>query len=103
MALRAARWPLAPLLGLGPVPVLQRRLASGPSGAGAVRSDSPRLHEPCEAMLEALGEIGVAEAPVLPAALGLKQLRNTSMSAWNGASARPSKPAGQQQTHAYTH
>ena len=39
------------------VPLL-RRLASGPAVAGAQRSDSPRLQEPCEAMLEALGEIG---------------------------------------------
>ena len=41
------------------VPPLLRRLASGPQGAGALRSDSPRLREPCEAMLEALGAIGV--------------------------------------------
>jgi phycocyanobilin lyase alpha subunit len=61
----AAARALGELRALRAVPVLQRRLASGPSGAGAVRSDSPRLHEPCEAMLEALGEIGVAEAPVL--------------------------------------
>ena len=63
----AAARALGELRALRAVPVLQRRLASGPSGAGAVRSDSPRLHEPCEAMLEALGEIGVAEAPVLGA------------------------------------
>ncbi len=43
---------------------LLRRLASGPAGAGARRSDSPRLQEPCEAMLEALGAIGVASEPV---------------------------------------
>ncbi len=47
------------------VPILTRRLASGPDVAGAHRSDSPRLEEPCEAMLEALGTIGVAEAEVL--------------------------------------
>ncbi len=47
------------------VAVLQRRLASGPRGAGATRSDSPRLQEPCEAMLEALGAIGVAGSDVL--------------------------------------
>jgi len=41
------------------------RLASGPSGAGAQRSDSPRLVEPCEALLEALGDIGVASAEVV--------------------------------------
>ena len=44
---------------------LCRRLASGPAGAGAPRPDSPRLQEPCEAMLEALGDIGVAEPGVL--------------------------------------
>lgn len=41
------------------------RLASGPAVAGAQRSDSPRLMEPCEALLEALGDIGVAQAEVL--------------------------------------
>jgi phycocyanobilin lyase alpha subunit len=45
------------------VPLL-RRLASGPHGAGAPRADSPRLQEPCEAMLEALGAIGVASEEV---------------------------------------
>ena len=47
------------------VALLQRRLASGPAGAGATRSDSPRLQEPCEAMLEALGAIGVAGSDVI--------------------------------------
>ncbi|HYP04001.1 MAG TPA: HEAT repeat domain-containing protein, partial [Cyanobium sp.] len=47
------------------VPPLCRRLASGPEGAGAARSDSPRLEEPCEAMLEALGDIGQATPEVL--------------------------------------
>ena len=47
------------------VPALVRRLASGPQVAGAPRSDSPRLQEPCEALLEALGEIGVSDEPVL--------------------------------------
>ena len=47
------------------VAALQRRLASGPAGAGASRPDSPRLQEPCEAMLEALGAIGVAEPEVI--------------------------------------
>jgi len=46
------------------VPALVRRLASGPAGAGAPRSDSPRLQEPCEALLESLGEIGIADASV---------------------------------------
>jgi len=47
------------------VPLLMQRLASGPQVAGAPRHDSPRLQEPCEALLEALGEIGVAEPEVL--------------------------------------
>jgi phycocyanobilin lyase alpha subunit len=47
------------------VPVLCRRLASGPGVAGARRSDSPKLQEPCEAMLEALGEIGEVTPDVL--------------------------------------
>jgi phycocyanobilin lyase alpha subunit len=47
------------------VPPLCRRLASGPAGAGALRPGTPRLQEPCEAMLEALGDIGVASAEVL--------------------------------------
>jgi phycocyanobilin lyase alpha subunit len=47
------------------VQALVRRLASGPDVAGAPRSDSPRLQEPCEALLEALGEIGVGGEQVL--------------------------------------
>lgn len=47
------------------VAVLLRRLASGPAGAGAPRLASPRLQEPCEAMLEALGAIGIAEPGVI--------------------------------------
>jgi phycocyanobilin lyase alpha subunit len=43
---------------------LLRRLASGPQGAGALRPGTPRLQEPCEAMLEALGAIGVGGAAV---------------------------------------
>ncbi len=35
-----------------------RRLASGLEGAGALRPGTPRLQEPCEALLEALGDIG---------------------------------------------
>ena len=38
---------------------IARRLAPGPDIVGARRPDSPRLVEPCEAMLEALGAIGV--------------------------------------------
>jgi phycocyanobilin lyase alpha subunit len=44
---------------------LCERLASGPAVAGAQRADSPRLVEPCEALLEALGDIGVADPRVL--------------------------------------
>jgi phycocyanobilin lyase alpha subunit len=42
---------------------LCRRLASGPEGAGAQRHDSPRLQEPCEAIIEALGDIGLPSPP----------------------------------------
>jgi phycocyanobilin lyase alpha subunit len=42
-----------------------RRLASGPQGAGALRPGTPRLMEPCEALLEALGDIGLGGEPVL--------------------------------------
>ena len=41
------------------------RLASGPELAGAQRPDGPRLQEPCEALLEALGDIGLATPEVL--------------------------------------
>ena len=47
------------------VPALCRRLASGLAGAGAPQPGSPRLMEPCEALLEALGDIGVASPEVL--------------------------------------
>lgn len=42
-----------------------RRLAGGPAVAGAPKPGSPRLMEPCEALLEALGEIGAATPEVL--------------------------------------
>lgn len=42
-----------------------RRLASGPDHAGALQPGTPRLMEPCEALLEALGEIGCRSASVL--------------------------------------
>ena len=42
-----------------------RRLASGPGGAGALRPGTPRLLEPCEALLEALGDIGDRDPAVL--------------------------------------
>lgn len=47
------------------VPALCRRLASGPLRAGARRPGSPKLQEPCEAMLEALGEIEDSASEVL--------------------------------------
>jgi phycocyanobilin lyase alpha subunit len=47
------------------VPALVQRLASGPQVAGAPREDSPRLQEPCEALLEALGEISIGGEEVL--------------------------------------
>ncbi|MEB3200271.1 MAG: HEAT repeat domain-containing protein [Synechococcaceae cyanobacterium] len=47
------------------VPPLCARLASGPGGAGAPQANSPRLQEPCEALIEALGDIGVREPEVL--------------------------------------
>jgi phycocyanobilin lyase alpha subunit len=37
------------------------RLASGPAGAGAPQNNSPKLQEPCEALIEALGAIGAAD------------------------------------------
>ena len=47
------------------VPPLCARLASGPCGAGAPLPNSPRLREPCEALIEALGDIGSSTAAVL--------------------------------------
>lgn len=47
------------------VEALCQRLASGPENAGAQEPGSPRLQEPCEALLEALGEIGVARPEVI--------------------------------------
>jgi phycocyanobilin lyase alpha subunit len=40
------------------------RLDSGPAVAGAHQPESPRLAEPCEALLEALGDIGIAHPRV---------------------------------------
>lgn len=40
------------------VPALCRRLSTGLEGAGAPEEGSPRLREPCESLLEALGAIG---------------------------------------------
>jgi len=61
----AAARALGELRAVAAIPILSRRLASGPAGAGASRDDSPRLQEPCEAMLEALGDIGVGGNDVL--------------------------------------
>ncbi|MCP9835039.1 MULTISPECIES: HEAT repeat domain-containing protein [unclassified Cyanobium] len=62
----AAARALGELRAEGAVAVLCQRLASGLAGAGApLDPRSPRLREPCEAMLEALGDIGVAETTVL--------------------------------------
>ena len=61
----AAARALGELRAVVSVEALCRRLASGPSMAGAIEPGTPRLHEPCEALLEALGEIGVADAAVL--------------------------------------
>ncbi|MFM2081156.1 MAG: hypothetical protein RLZZ219_1838 [Cyanobacteriota bacterium] len=61
----AAARALGELRALAAVEPLRRRLASGPSVAGALQPGTPRLQEPCEALLEALGAIGSAEAEVL--------------------------------------
>ena len=42
-----------------------RRLTGGPAVAGAPQATSPRLVEPCEALLEALGDIGISVPEVL--------------------------------------
>jgi len=44
---------------------LRQRLASGPAVAGAQQPGTPRLQEPCEALLEALGEIGEGRQEVV--------------------------------------
>jgi phycocyanobilin lyase alpha subunit len=61
----AAARALGELKAVEAVPALCRRLAGGPAGAGAPRQDSPRLREPCEALLEALGDIGRSDAEIL--------------------------------------
>ena len=61
----AAARALGELKASAAVPLFCRRLASGPAGAGALRPGTPRLQEPCEAMLEALGDIGLASAEIL--------------------------------------
>jgi phycocyanobilin lyase alpha subunit len=61
----AAARALGELRAMEAVPALCRRLAGGPAEAGARVPGSPFLREPCEALLEALGEIGLAEKAVL--------------------------------------
>ncbi|MEO1004057.1 MAG: HEAT repeat domain-containing protein [Cyanobacteria bacterium J06638_7] len=61
----AAARSLGELRARAAVEPLCRRLAGGPRQAGAVRADSPRLMEPCEALLEALGDIGQASEQVM--------------------------------------
>lgn len=61
----AAARSLGELRAQAAVAPLVRRLATGPSVAGAQQPGTPRLVEPCEALLEALGDIGVATPEVL--------------------------------------
>jgi phycocyanobilin lyase alpha subunit len=61
----AAARALGELRAVEAVEPLRRRLASGPAVAGAQQPGTPRLQEPCEALLEALGDIGVAQPAVL--------------------------------------
>jgi phycocyanobilin lyase alpha subunit len=61
----AAARALGELGALAAVSALSERLASGLEGAGACRPNSPKLQEPCEALIEALGDIGVASEHVL--------------------------------------
>lgn len=61
----AAARALGELRAVEAVPALSRRLAGGPAVAGAPRQDSPRLREPCEALLEALGDIGRGDPEIV--------------------------------------
>jgi len=61
----AAARALGELRAAAAVEPLRRRLESGPAVAGAQQPGTPRLQEPCEALLEALGDIGVAPPEVL--------------------------------------
>jgi phycocyanobilin lyase subunit alpha len=61
----AAARALGELRALEAVAPICARLASGPAGAGAPQANSPKLQEPCEALIEALGAIGVADPAVL--------------------------------------
>jgi phycocyanobilin lyase alpha subunit len=47
------------------VEAISARLSSGLQGAGAPLPNSPKLQEPCEALIEALGDIGVASETVV--------------------------------------
>lgn len=47
------------------IPLLIERLSSGPEVAGAREEGSPRMKEPCDALLEALGDIGINTPQVL--------------------------------------
>ena len=61
----AAARALGELRATAAVAALCRRLAGGPAVAGAPQAGTAKLIEPCEALLEALGDIGVAEAEVM--------------------------------------
>ena len=61
----AAARALGELRAVAAVEPLRQRLASGPAVAGAQQAGTPRLQEPCEALLEALGDIGVTEPTVV--------------------------------------
>ncbi len=61
----AAARALGELRAVEAVEPLRRRLASGPAVAGGQQPGSPRLQEPCEALLEALGDIGLADGAVV--------------------------------------
>jgi phycocyanobilin lyase alpha subunit len=61
----AAARALGQLAAKAAIEALCEKLASGPAVAGAQQTNSPRLQEPCEALLEALGDIGVNEPRVL--------------------------------------
>ena len=47
------------------LPALVARLRSGPNVAGARASDSANLVEPCEALLEAIGDLGTSDDEVI--------------------------------------
>lgn len=61
----AAARALGQLVASEAIPALCEKLDSGPAVAGAQQANSPRLVEPCEALLEALGDIGINKPRVL--------------------------------------